>query len=81
MKKEHGFVFAIAFSIVLAVELSAQAGEYCNYLGRHIGMGWSDGYHADDVHYAQQGNFNYAPSTSTCWLRPPADDASNLAQR
>ncbi len=36
-----------ALILVLATAASAQAGWF-NGLGRHLGLGWSDGYHACD---------------------------------
>lgn len=38
---------ALALILVLATALTAQAGWWSG-LGRHLGIGWSDGYHAFD---------------------------------
>ncbi|HZL89721.1 MAG TPA: hypothetical protein VFB96_15255 [Pirellulaceae bacterium] len=35
----------LAMILVFATAAAAQAG-WCNRLGRHCGLGWSDGYHA-----------------------------------
>lgn len=37
----------LALILVLATAATAQAG-WLNSLGRHLGLGWSDGYHACD---------------------------------
>ena len=46
-----------ALILIFAMSATAHAGWF-NRLGRHLGLGWSDGYHAGPAHFS---NFAIPP--------------------